>query len=166
MNQLSSQITDGTHKTPTYTNSGIPFISISNISSGKYDNKPKYISFEEHNELIKRCKPESNDILICRIGTLGKSFINTLQFEYSIFVSLGLIKLIDKSIVEYVKLVLESPNSYSYIDNIKVGGGTHTFKINIEDLGTFPIPLAPIKEQDRIIQKVKYLFEKINSLVY
>ena len=160
LSQLTTLITDGTHKTPNYTNVGIPFLSIANISSGNYDNKPKYISFEEHSQLIKRCKPELNDILLCRIGTLGKPFINKLNFEYSIFVSLALIKFIDKSMVEYLKNVLDAPNTISFIDLIKVGGGTHTYKINIEDLSTFPIPLPPILEQERIVKKFN-LIKKI-----
>lgn len=66
----------------------------------------------------------------------------------------------------YIKIVLDSPNTYSYIDKVKVGGGTHTFKINIEDLSTFPIPLPPKKGQIKIIDKINYLFEKIDNLSY
>ena len=165
LSQISEQITDGTHKTPNYQQSGIPFLSIANISSGKYDNKPKYISPDEHLQLIKRCNPEIDDILLCRIGTLGKPFINRLNFEYSIFVSLALIKPINRKLSEYVKIVLDSPNTYSFIDLIKVGGGTHTFKINIEDLNTFPIPLPPLKEQYRIVNSINTIFEKIDNLI-
>ena len=166
LSQISKLITDGTHKTPNYVANGVPFLSISNVSSGIYDGKCKFITLEEHNSLITRCKPETNDILLCRIGTLGKPFINDLTFEFSIFVSLALIKLIDKQLAYFIKIVLESPNSCSYIDKVKVGGGTHTFKINIEDLSTFPIPLAPINEQYRIIKRINYLFERINNLSY
>lgn len=165
LSQLTKQITDGTHKTPDYKNSGIPFLSIANISSGKYDNKPKYISLIEHNQLIKRCNPEIDDILLCRIGTLGKAYINKLNFEYSIFVSLALIKLIDKQMTYYIKYVLDSPNTYSFIDLIKVGGGTHTFKINIEDLNTFPIPLPPLNDQKRIVNKLEIILKKIDNLI-
>lgn len=166
LGQISKVITDGTHKTPNYVEKGVPFISIANISSGIYDNKPKFISLEEHNSLITRCKPEFNDILLCRIGTLGKPYINNLEFDFSIFVSLALIKLVDNTIANYVKIVLDSPNTYSYIDKVKVGGGTHTFKINIEDLNTFPIPLPPKNEHIKIINKINYLFEKIDNLSY
>ncbi len=143
----------------------MPFLSIANISSGFYDNKPKYISCEEHNQLIKRCNPTKNDILMCRIGTLGKPFINNLDFEFSIFVSLALIKPININMSQYLKYVLEAPNTLSYIDFVKVGGGTHTFKINIEDLNTFPIPMPPLNEQNKINQRIKIIFDQINSLL-
>ena len=165
LSQLCKQITDGTHQTPKYQKDGMPFLSIANISSGFYDNKPKYISCEEHNQLIKRCNPTKNDILMCRIGTLGKPFINDLDFEFSIFVSLALIKPININMSQYLKYVLEAPNTLSYIDFVKVGGGTHTFKINIEDLNTFPIPMPPLNEQNKINKKIKIIFDQINSLL-
>ncbi len=159
LGQLTKQITDGTHKTPEYTNTGIPFLSIQNISSGKFDLAHlKYISINEHKVLSKRCNPEVNDILLCRIGTLGKPIINKLDFEFSIFVSLGLIKLVLNEPLNYVYLVLSSPHISNFIDFIKVGGGTHTFKINVEDINKFPIPLPPLAEQQRIVNKVERLF--------
>ena len=122
LGQLTKQITDGTHKTPEYTNAGIPFLSIQNISSGKFDLAHlKYISINEHKVLSKRCNPEVNDILLCRIGTLGKPIINKLDFEFSIFVSLGLIKLVLNEPLNYVYLVLSSPHISNFIDFIKVG---------------------------------------------
>ena len=157
LGEISRQISDGTHKTPKYVIDGIPFLSIINISSGKYDGRPKYITLDEHQQLIKRCKPELNDILLCRIGTLGKPFINNLNFDYSIFVSLGLIKLIDKNLVQFIKFVLESPLSYKFIEKVKVGGGTHTFKINVEDIYSFPIPVPPLQEQKRIIDQLNQI---------
>ena len=162
LSNLSKLITDGTHKTPNYVSQGIPFLSVQNISSGKFDlSKLKYISEDEHLMLTKRCNPNSNDILICRIGTLGKPIINTLDFDFSIFVSLGLIKLINSQLANYIKFILDSPFTYNFIDYVKVGGGTHTFKINIEDINRFPIPLAPLNEQNRILNRIHILFDTI-----
>ena len=157
LSSLSKSITDGTHKTPKYLDSGIPFLSIANISSGSFDNCPKYISPDEHNQLTKRAKPEYGDILLCRIGTLGKPFIVNMTFDFSIFVSLALIKPIAFKQNEYLKMVLSSPFISNHIDRIKVGGGTHTYKINLENLLTFPIPCPPQKEQNEIISKVTEL---------
>lgn len=103
---------------------------------------------------------------MCRIGTLGKPFINDLDFEFSIFVSLGLIKLVDTTLVKYIKLVLDSPNSYKFINYVKVGGGTHTFKINVEDIGKFPIPLPSYQEQIKICNKVEFILKEIENLFY
>ncbi len=56
---LAFLVTDGTHKTPTYVESGVRFVSAKDIRTGKliFDDC-KYIALEEHHELIRRCKPE------------------------------------------------------------------------------------------------------------
>lgn len=74
MKSLISVISDGTHKTPNYKEHGIPFLSVQNISSGILSlDKVKYISEEEHIKLCERIRPQLGDILVCRIGTLGKA---------------------------------------------------------------------------------------------
>jgi len=165
LHELTSLITDGTHHTPQYVDNGVPFLSVQNISSGTFDfSKLKYISELEHNKLIERAKPELNDILICRIGTLGKPIIVDLDFEFSIFVSLGLIKLLDFKYVKYLKIVLSSPLMDKWIEKYKVGGGTHTNKLNLIDLQNVPIPFPPIEEQKRIVEKLEVLLAEIDKL--
>lgn len=44
LGNLCSKISDGTHKTPEYTDEGIPFLSVQNISSGRFSFSPLYIS--------------------------------------------------------------------------------------------------------------------------
>lgn len=165
LGNLASLITDGTHKTPQYVDKGVPFISIQNISSGKYNpTKLKFITIEEHEKLIARCKPEKGDILLCRIGTLGQPYIVDFDFEFSIFVSLGLIKLINKNLNIYLKLYMDSPDFHRQINEVKVGGGTHTFKLNLRDVNNFLIPLPPLGEQERIVNNLKTILSKIEQL--
>ena len=48
------KLTDGTHSTPKYTESGVPFISVKDVSAGKLDfSNCKHISEAEHNTLTK-----------------------------------------------------------------------------------------------------------------
>lgn len=165
LGELLSIVSDGTHKTPTYVNEGIPFLSVQNISKGYFDfSKIKYISKQEHETLIKRVKPEKNDILICRIGTLGKALKNTLDFEFSIFVSLGLLRCVSLDIVDYIVFVLNSSLGYNWIQENKVGGGTHTFKINLHSIPNFLVPLPPILEQKRIIDFTTKITNEIDEL--
>ncbi len=82
LSDISFQITDGTHKTLHYVIKGIRFISIKNIRPFQKVNwnvYEKYITLEEHKQLIKRCKPEKDDIVFPRIGTLG--FVNNNRFR-------------------------------------------------------------------------------------
>ena len=81
-------IQDGTHSTPNYVDEGVPFYSVETITNNV---PPKFISKDEHEKLIKRCKPQFGDILITRIGTLAKSKIIDWNEEFSIYVSLALL---------------------------------------------------------------------------
>ena len=162
LKQIVSVISDGTHKTPNYKNEGIPFLSVQNISSGKLDlSKIKYISQNEHQQLIKRIKPQLNDILFCRIGTLGKAIKITWNFDFSIFVSLGLLRLINQQMNDYLIILINSPFGDKWIEDNKVGGGTHTFKINLESLPNMLVPIPPLTEQERIVNKINEIFSKL-----
>ena len=162
LKQICKNISDGTHKTPTYVDKGIPFLSVKDISNGYIDfSKTKYISQEEHFLLTQRCNPEENDVLICRIGTLGKAIKINCSNEFSIFVSLGLIKPIISEIADYLVTIINSGYGFSWIEKNKVGGGTHTFKINLEDLRMMLLPIPPLNEQERIINNAN----NFNSLI-
>lgn len=90
---LTKQIVDGAHFTPTYSDKGIPFLRVTDIQSKSIDlSKIKYIPSEEHKELIKRCRPEKGDLLLSKNGTIGISKVIDWDWEFSIFVSLCLIK--------------------------------------------------------------------------
>ena len=160
---LMSVISDGTHKTPNYIEKGIPFLSVQNISKGYFDlTQIKYISESEHEKLCERVKPQKDDILICRIGTLGKAIRCTLDFEFSIFVSLGLLRPVNNAITDYIVLCINSPVGFNWIQENKVGGGTHTFKINLSDLPKMFIPLPPLEEQHRIVAKIEELLPYVD----
>ena len=165
LQELVSTICDGTHKTPTYIEKGIPFLSVQNISSGRLTlEKIKYISKEEHTKLCERIKPQLGDILICRIGTLGKALEVTWNFDFSIFVSLGLLRPVNKNVTPYLISFINSPVGKAWIDQIKVGGGTHTFKINLTDFPNMLIPLPPLAEQHRIVEKLDVLLKNVDVL--
>ena len=158
LGNLLSLVSDGTHKTPQYTESGVLFLSVQNVSGGSFDlTKVRYISRETHEGLCRRVKPGRGDILLCRIGTLGKPIIVDVDYEFSIFVSLGLLRPISIAIAEWICSCIDSPVGFAWIEKVKVGGGTHTFKINLGDIPDFILPFPPLAEQRRIVERVNEL---------
>ena len=165
LGKIVQQITDGTHKTPTYQETGIPFLSVKNISGGFLDMSDiKFISTDEHNELIKRCKPEKDDILICRIGTLGKAIRIDTDVDFSIFVSLGLVKTGNRILSDYIVSAINSGYGSGWIQSVKAGGAMHAYKINLSDLNRFLFPLPPLDEQKRIIERITELFSILDTI--
>lgn len=166
LGELAHKITDGAHKTPTYLKEGVPFVSVKDFSSGALDfSYTRFISPEEHATLYKRCDPRRGDILIGRIGTLGKAVLVDTDEEFSLFVSVGLIRFSHDCIAPvFLRHLLNSPHVEGEFDRIKVGGGTHTNKLNLGDLHTVVIPVPPLAEQRRIVAKVDELMALCDRL--
>ncbi len=93
LRDICMKITDGTHKTPTYLNDGIPFISAKNIKDGKIDfDDIKYISDEEYREIQKRCQISKGDLLLTKSGSLGMPALVDVEFPFGVFESLAVLK--------------------------------------------------------------------------
>jgi type I restriction enzyme S subunit len=162
---LTLLITDGTHHTPKYQDNGVPFISVKDINGNTVSFADcKYISEKEHLEINSRCNPERDDILLCRIGTLGRPTIVDTDRSFSLFVSVGLLKLPKTvKLSRYFHFVLSSPLMYSQYDKIKAGG-IHTNKLNLGDIPRLVVPIPPIAEQHRIVAKVDELMALCDQL--
>ncbi len=145
LGDVAVKITDGTHQTPTYVGSGVPFVSVKDFSAGQLNlSNTRFITPDEHRALYKRCDPKRGDILIGRIGTLGHAVLVDTDVEFSLFVSVGLIRFSHKNISpEFFRLLLDSPLVEGEFDRIKIGGGTHTNKLNLGDLHTVAVLFHP-----------------------
>lgn len=86
-----SKVYDGTHQTPTYTDSGIMFLSVENI---KTLNSKKYISEEAFAKDFK-IRPQKGDILMTRIGDIGTANVVRSDEPVAYYVSLALLKPIE-----------------------------------------------------------------------
>ena len=143
---ITIKITDGTHKTPTYVEAGVPFVSVKDFSGGILDlSNTRFITKQEHNAIYQRCDPRRGDILLGRIGTLGKAVLVETDIEFSLFVSVGLIRFDQAHInPSFFQILLNSPFVEAEFNRIKIGGGTHTNKLNLGDLTTVAISPSAI----------------------
>ena len=161
---ICNQITDGTHHTPTYISNGVPFLSVKDISSGRFDlTNTKFISHEEHKQLIKRCYPEFNDVLLTKVGTTGIAKVIDINIEFSIFVSIALLK-ISKYFLSpyYIELVINSPLVKEQSKNNTQGVGNKNLVLRC--IKSFDLPLPPLNEQKRIVTKVDKLMKLCDEL--
>jgi type I restriction enzyme S subunit len=85
-------IRDGTHQTPKYVPSGVPFYSVEHVTSGDFRNT-KFISEQEHRFLTRSFKIEKGDILMTRIGSIGDCKLIDWDVDASFYVSLALLKI-------------------------------------------------------------------------
>jgi type I restriction enzyme S subunit len=87
-----AEIKDGTHQTPKYVVSGIPFYSVENITSNEFSDT-KFISEAEHLLLTKSFQIKKSDILMTRIGSIGECKLIDWDVNASFYVSLALLKI-------------------------------------------------------------------------
>lgn len=161
LGNLSNKVTDGTHFTPNYTESGIPFLRVTDVQTNKIEfDKIKYVSKKEHNELIKRCYPEKGDILYSKNGTIGIPKLVDWDWEFSIFVSLALIKpRIELIKSEYLLQLLPEEIIWKQIRQ-RAKQGTVT-NLHLEEIREFLIPLPTKKEQEAICKRGIVIKNKI-----
>ena len=158
LQSICEPITDGTHKTPVYSDSGYIFLSSKNVTSGKIDwDNVMYIPEELHEELYSRLQPKKNDILLAKNGTTGVSAIVDRDCIFDIYVSLALIRIVGYMIIpQYLTCMMGSRFVQDYFNSSLKGIGVPN--LHLEHIRTALIPIAPIHEQKKIADNVhKYI---------
>lgn len=148
------KLTDGTHAKPKYVSSGVPFISVKDVSSGKLDfSNCKFITDQEHRELFSRCDPEYGDILLTKVGTTGIPVIVDTNDEFSLFVSVALLKFNQELICNrYLIHLLNSPLVQTQAEENTRGVGNKNWVMR--DIANTIIVIPPLSEQYRIVTEL------------
>jgi type I restriction enzyme S subunit len=164
MKYLSRKIVDGTHHTPNYVDKGIPFLRVTDIANRTINlAEVKYISQEEHNELKKRCLPQRGDLLLSKNGTIGVPRLIDWDWEFSIFVSLCLIKLKPRLNARYSEYVFLS---HQIAEQISDGSKQSTVtNLHLEKIAGFSFSVPPLDEQNEIIAFLDYETSKLDALI-
>ena len=161
LGNILTKLTDGTHNTPKYVGNGVPFVSVKDMSSGtlKLDNT-KYITKEEHKTLFERCNPQRGDIILSKVGTTGIPVIVETDIEFSLFVSLALLKFNNEYIDrEYLKNLILSPLVQKQCKENTKGVGNKNWVM--KDIAKTLIVIPPHNEQVKIIEKINTFFSII-----
>ena len=158
LDEITNKINDGTHKTPTYIEKGIPFISVKDIRNKQifFDNC-KFISEDEHQILFKRCNPEYGDVLITKSGTIGRTAIVNTNKIFDLFVSVALLKP-KKDLITSEFLMYALDNYIASIDVKQEVKGGVIKNLHIEDLKKITICLPPLGEQKKIVEEIEKRF--------
>ncbi len=153
---LATKVVDGVHKKPQYVASGVPFLTVRNLTAGPgLDfSESSFVTNSDHDDFCRRTFPERDDILVSKDGTLGVVRLVDTDRPFSIFVSVALIKLRDRRMARYVQFALESP----VVQAQMVGVGSGLQHIHLRDLRQDVVPLPPLDEQEVIVRRVETLF--------
>jgi type I restriction enzyme S subunit len=160
LEEVTTRITDGVHLKPNYTETGVPFISVKNITTGqlKFD-ECKFISAEDHAKFTKRTKPEYLDILYTKVGaTYGRPALVDTKTEFSIYVSVCLIKPI-KDVIDphFLEITMGTPAIKNQADRSIKGIGVPD--LHLDQIQKFLLPLPPHALQKEFAKRVTEIRE-------
>ena len=157
----SNEITDGTHKTPTYSDSGYIFLSSKNVTTEKIDwENVSYITETLHNELYNRLSPQKDDILLAKNGTTGVAAIVDRDEIFDIYVSLALVRPDpDKVVPRYLLYAINSDTSKRYFNSHLKGIGVPN--LHLTHIRETPIRLPSKNEQQHIVE----ILDKLTGLL-
>jgi type I restriction enzyme S subunit len=168
---VTNLITCGIAATPKYVGEsrGYPFLSSTNVKNGKIRWMDyKCIDATLHRQLYRNNPPKRGDILYSRVGTIGEAAVIDVDFEFSVYVSLTLIK--PKAFLDnnYLMHLLNSaPYKQRAKEQVFLGGGVGN--LNVDVVRRYPIPVPPTKaEQEAIAEALNdadTLVEALEQLV-
>ncbi|WNK00384.1 restriction endonuclease subunit S [Thalassospiraceae bacterium LMO-JJ14] len=155
LQMVSHKVTDGTHQSPEFADSGIPFIVIANVKKGRIDwsSVNKWVSIETYAELTRNCMPEKGDILYTAVGSYGIALHVVDDRPFVFQRHIAHIKPLNGVMnPDFLVLVLNSPQSLKHAHQVARGVAQKT--VTLGELSQFLVPIPSTEEQARIVDIV------------
>ena len=161
-------IKDGTHSTPVYTTdkeNGVKFLSAKDVSKGRIDwENTKYIPIELHEKLVKRIKPQLNDILLAKNGTTGICAKVNNEEIFDIYVSLALLRPNLENSSDYLVHAINNEETKEQFEKSLKGVGVPN--LHLGEIKKVKIIVPPITLQNEFSEIVKQIDkQKFESMI-
>jgi len=157
----NSFVTDGSHLSPPKVEKGFPMATVENVRDSYLDIESCYrISKEDFEQLTKNnCKPEFNDVLFTKDGTVGKSLVFTQDTNVVVLSSIAILKPFENLDSYFLHYSFHSEAITKFI--AKYLGGTAIKRIVLKNLEKFVFPCPPLPEQ----QKIALILSNMDRLI-
>jgi type I restriction enzyme S subunit len=165
LSEITTDITDGDHQPPPKSESGIPFITISNIDkqNRKVDFSNTFKVSSEYFEKLKvNRKPRKGDLLYTVTGSYGIPVIVDHDMNFCFQRHIGLIRPNEGTNPKCLYYILLSRCLLNQADECATGTAQKT--VSLGGLRRFSVPKIPKEEQEIIVAKLDIISEQISSL--
>lgn len=159
-------ITDGPHTTPEFISQGIPFLSVDGIQNGELVFEGcRLISLSDHQSYKKKASPQRDDILLGKAASTGKIARVKVEFEFSIWSPLALIRPDPNLIVPtFMEYCLKSTGLQSQVDVLCTSNTQKN--ISMDDIPKLLLPYTSnLVEQEAVAAFLDRETAKIDALV-
>ncbi|KXS52057.1 MAG: restriction modification system DNA specificity domain-containing protein, partial [Marinobacter sp. T13-3] len=162
--QLCRMLVDCHNKTAPYAEEGIPIIRTSNIRERRFNFKEmKYVDEDTYTYWSRRCPPEPEDIIFTREAPMGEAAIIPEGKTWCLGQRTMLIRPMHEYISnQFLLLTLTEPHLLERAAEKAIGSTVKHLRVG--DVENLVVPVPPIEEQHRIVQKVDELMALCNQL--
>jgi len=156
-----------TPESSSFVDKGIPYLKVYNLRNQAidFDYKPQYIKESIHNGILKRSKTEIGDLIMNIVGPpLGKLAIIPTSLPESNFNQAAVLirPYLYKNIIN--KYLFYFLSEMSEINSISTKGSAGQINISLSQSKNMRVPLPPLAEQHRIVEKVEQLLTIVDTI--
>ena len=157
LEQLSERIVDCLHSTPKFTSEGQYCVDTNCVEPGRIVfERARFVSEEVYQERVRRLQPEAGDIVFSREGTIGTAVPVPENVRICLGQRMMMFRPVAGIVPSYFVWAMMCP-AFENQWKARVTGTTVPH-VNIRDLRTMALPLAPGPEQRRIAEEIQRYF--------
>jgi len=162
LEDVTELITDGTHQTPNYTDSGVAFLRAENIKNNQIDwDKVNSVSQSEYEKIVSGKVPNQGDVLLSKNGTIGRTRVVDWDQQFAYYVSLCLIR--PRPALINSRYLAEVLSSEICLQQAKIRSKKATVSnLHLEEIRKLSIPIPPLETQERIVHIIKIIDELLS----
>lgn len=162
--EVCQKITDGTHQSPRWAESGIPFLFVSNVRGQKISFETKnFVSESEYEKLTKYSPIESGDVLYTAVGSYGHAAVVPPGRKFIFQRHIAQLKpKLGRVNSNYLSVALEMPDAKRQADRYAKGVAQKT--ITLASLKEITIPLPPLEAQNEFAAKAAAIHRQASLL--
>lgn len=151
LNDVCSSIYDGDHNAPPKSDTGVPFVTISNIDAadGSIDfSNTAHVPNSYFESLKPDRRPRPGDVLYSVVGSFGIPSLVKDQKPFVFQRHVAILRPNDRIEPEYLYYSMKSRNFYHWADSVAIGAAQRT--VTLGQLREKTIALPPLPVQRRI----------------
>lgn len=164
LSDVCSSIYDGDHSAPPKSESGIPFVTISNFdaSDGRIDfADTAFVSVEYYESLKPERRPAKNDVLYSVVGSFGIPSLVKDESEFVFQRHIAILRPNELIDPRYLYYVMKNRDFYHWADSVAIGAAQRT--VTLGQLRSKEIELPELDAQQRIADVLSAYDELIEN---
>lgn len=160
-------ITDGSHTTPPYVQSGVPFLFVKHIVNRFLDfQDTKFVTQSYYDGLSDTRKPEKGDVLLSVVGSYGVPVVVDTDDDFCFQRHIAILKPDPQKIKpQYLRWMLDAPQVLDQMHKVVTGSAQKTLTLTYLRKLSFPCPTS-ISQQEQVATTLNKIFEEISEMQY